>query len=125
MAFEIATCRECGTEYPATNTHRRGCKTALRERKAAAARLEAVTAAVNDEAARFNRAIAAGVVVMLPTFNGAYRVEYVDSNFWYHTDGNGGFGQSWAGCNDGTWANLLSAAGVPRNPAAEPAVRRQ
>ncbi len=86
------------------------------QRKAQDERRQKVNNAVSDEFARFNRAIESGKTVLLPTFSGQYAVKYVDSNFWYHTDGNGGFGQSWAGCNDGTWANLLAQAGVARNP---------
>jgi hypothetical protein len=88
----------------------------IRANKAAAERLARHSAAVADEGARFNEAIRAGAVVMLPTFSGSYRVQYVDQDFFYHTDGNGGFGQSWAGCNNAVWADLLQQAGIERNP---------
>lgn len=84
-------------------------------RKAQDDRLAACVAAVSDEQARFNKAIAAGAVVSLDTFNGPCQVRRVSADFWYHTDGNGGYGRSWAGCNDWTWANLLAQAGVERN----------
>lgn len=91
---------------------------AQQQRKAqreALARLGSVTEASADERQRFNAAITAGATVMLPTFNGPYRIQYVDRDFWYHTDGNG-VGQSWCGANDGTWASLLASAGIKRNP---------
>mgnify|MGYP005813426339 CR=1 FL=1 len=78
--------------------------------------LAATMEATADERKRFNAAISAGAVIMLPTFNGEYRIRYVDQDWWYHTDGNGGFGHSWAGCNDGCWADLMAKAGLARHP---------
>ena len=72
--------------------------------------------AITDEMTRFNAAIRNGAIITLKTFSGEYRVKWVDCDFWYHTDGNGGFGQSWAGCNNGKWADLLTQANVCRNP---------
>jgi hypothetical protein len=86
------------------------------QRRAAQERADRISDACTDERRRFNAAIDAGADVSLPTFSGSYRMRYVDSQWWYHTDGNGGFGQSWCGCNDGTWAGLLAQAGVARNP---------
>ena len=74
----------------------------------------AVMVAAQDERQRFNEALRNGAkAVLLDTFNGQRVVEWVDSNWWYHVKGE----TSFAGCNDGTWANLLQQAGVPRNPA--------
>lgn len=87
-----------------------------RSRQLSNVRLQKVMAAIVDEKERFNTAIRSGAIVMLTTFNGPYRVKYVDEEFWYHTDGNGGLGQSWCGCNDGKWADLLRQANVTRNP---------
>lgn len=76
-------------------------------------RMSIIAEAVKQEMTNFNNAIKNGAEVYLDTFNGKYAVKYVSPDFWYHTDG-GGFGQSWCGCNDGTWANLLKQAGVGR-----------
>lgn len=86
------------------------------QRKAQDERRQQVLLALSDEFSRFNRAIESGKIVKLTTFSGQYTVKYVDSQFWYHTDGNGGFGQSWAGCNNFVWADLLAQAGIDRNP---------
>ena len=75
--------------------------------------LHSVMVAAQDERQRFNEALRNGAkAVLLDTFNGQRVVEWVDSNWWYHVKCE----TSLAGCNDGTWANLLQQAGVPRNP---------
>lgn len=92
---------------------------AVSPNSAALARLSAVSAAVADEQARFNAALAAGARAHLTvaTYPAPLLVSRVDAAFWYYTPAsNGGFGSSWAGCNDGTWADLLRQAGVARNP---------
>lgn len=81
-------------------------------RAAAAADFEAMMAASADERIRFNRAIANGARVILPTAFGPYRVTSVGQDWWYQTDAL----RSFAGCNDGCWADLLAQAGVARNP---------
>ena len=87
------------------------------DRKAQRERADAVTAAVADEMQRFNAAIRAGAVVRLGTHCGSHQVSHVSTGFWYYTpEANGGFGCSWAGCNDATWARLLHQAGVVRHP---------
>ena len=78
-------------------------------------RLTAVREAVVDEQIRVNAAIKSGKVAHVQTFNGPYVLRYVDSNFDYHTDGNGGFGQTWSGCNDGEWARIMRELGLDRN----------
>jgi hypothetical protein len=93
--------------------------TTRRARQLERERLERVTEACVDERRRFNAAIAAGAQISLTvaTYEEPLRVSGVDSNWWYHTPaGNGGFGCSWAGCNDGTWSDLLRQAGVARHP---------
>lgn len=76
-------------------------------------RTSIIAEAVKQEQINLNTAIKNGAKVYLKTFNGEYLVKFVSPDFWYHTDG-GGFGQSWCGCNDGAWANLLKQAGVSR-----------
>jgi hypothetical protein len=86
------------------------------ERRLARTRLDLFLAANADERSRFNAAIAAGATALLTTHAGTYAVGWVDSEWWYHTPAaNGGFGSSWAGCNDGTWTDLLRQAGVARH----------
>ena len=81
------------------------------------ARLAAVNEALHDERSRFNKAIDNGARVMLHTFNGDYLVAFITPQFEYFTPtSNGGWGNHWAGCNDGTWADLLKQAGVKRHP---------
>lgn len=80
-----------------------------------------VMAAAADERTRFNQALANGAVAVLQsTFFGPYRVTSVDEDFWYHTYPMNQVPdqfnrRSFAGCNDGTWANLLEQAHVERN----------
>lgn len=81
------------------------------------ARSEAVTAACADEMARFNAAVRNGAVARLTTHCGTYDVAMVRADWFYITPkANAGFGFSWAGCNDGVWADLMRQAGVTRNP---------
>ena len=75
-----------------------------------------IQAAVTDELQRMNRAVKNGVIVKVHTFNGDYTLLWVDADWQYHTDGNGGFGQTWMGCNDGGWVSMMRQAGLPRNP---------
>ncbi len=84
-------------------------------------RTELVFAACQDERIRFNKAIQRGARVVLHTFSGDYQVKYVDADWRYHTDGNGGHGQSWCGANDGTWDNLMKQADCKRDPLFESA----
>lgn len=94
----------------------------LAERKAAQVRSEAVKAAVADEMTRFNAALADGKTAILPTAFGPYRVQSVNSEWWYccypaESKSNNWLSQrSFAGCNDGDWADLLAQVGVARNP---------
>jgi|ERR1700722_3101203 len=75
-------------------------------------RQKLVTAALTDEMSRFNKAISNGKVALLTTSSGTYpAVQYVDRDFWYHTKN-----QSWCGCNDGTWHDLMKQVGEKRNP---------
>lgn len=64
------------------------------------------------ERAAFNQAIAAGAKVTLTTFCGDYKVLCVTEDWWYITVSANGYQRTWAGCNDGTWANLLKQAGL-------------
>lgn len=84
-------------------------------------RAKLVAAAVQDETQRLNQALESGALVILKTAFGPYVLEYVSVDLWYHTHPAGqrrdNFNhRSFAGCNDGTWANLLKQAGVERNP---------
>lgn len=80
-----------------------------------------VMAAAADERTRFNHALANGARVILKTAFGDYQVLSVDDQFWYHTQpahfttASVFDTRSFAGCNDGTWANLLEQAHVERN----------
>ena len=84
------------------------------KQRVAQERRQQLTVALSDEFCRFNRAIEAGATAVLSTFSGNYPVNYVDSDFWYHT-GRGLDARSWAGCNNDVWASLLSQVGVARN----------
>lgn len=95
-------------------------------RKARDARLQACTEALRDERGRLNLALRDGAVVTVPNgFGIVYRLAVVDQSHWYHCAPVGADGtvshdplrtRSFAGCNDGTWAGLLAAAGVARHP---------
>jgi hypothetical protein len=93
-----------------------------RERRMAdAERMRLLRAAVTDEMVRFNDALIDGATVVLTTFSGRYVVGCVTPDWMYVTHPEGQprtllNRSSWAGCNDGTWADLLRQAGVPRNP---------
>ena len=78
------------------------------------ARMKAINEALAKEVAMLNDAIGNGAEVYLKTHAGPFKLLTVTRDLWYITDGNGGYGLSWCGCNDGTWANLLSQAGVER-----------
>lgn len=87
------------------------------ERKARDERAARVAEAVADERGRFNRAIARGAAPVLQTHAGAYVVGSVNANWEYHTPkANGGYGSTWAGCNNYVWADLMAQVGEPRNP---------
>lgn len=82
-------------------------------------RFKQVMAAITDERARFNAAIHQdrSKRVLLTTHSGQHIVDYVTSEHWYRAqDVTSGLWQSWCGCNDDKWADLLKQAGVPRNP---------
>lgn len=82
-------------------------------------RAKAVAAACADEIARFNAAVAGGVLaaIRVSTYPTPLRVTRCSPDFWVHTpDANCGFGSDWAIANDGRWADLLEQAGVRRNP---------
>lgn len=92
-------------------------------REIARKRADAVHAACMDERIRFNAAVKAGHVAILPTFAGDYEVISVSSDHWYTTVRVGETARSsalnqrsWAGCNDGTWAMLMAAVGEKRHP---------
>ena len=82
---------------------------------------QALLAATADERTRFNAALANGATATLPTAFGPYTVDGVDADWWYHchpasANQNWANARSFAGCNDGAWADLLAQAGVARNP---------
>ena len=79
-------------------------------------RAELVRAAVLDEVQRVNGAIAEGGYAYVKTFTGNHRLRFVARDFDYHTTGNGGFGQTWSGCNDPEWARIMAQLGLPRHP---------
>lgn len=81
---------------------------------------EAMMAASKDERDRANAAIAAGGVAIIDTFVGSYRVTGVTSDWWYASHPadkapDWANTRSWAGCNDGQWADILRQLGVVRN----------
>lgn len=89
--------------------------------KAKEARMAQIMEALADEKARFNHEIASGTTIILQTTFGPYTVDGVDQDFWYHTHIAGEErhnlnSRSFAGCNDGKWADLLRQAGVTRHP---------
>lgn len=80
-------------------------------------RRKAVSEAVIDEISRVNAAIQQGSYAHVRTFNGDYRLRGVNpTTFDYYTDGNGGFGQTWSGCNDSEWARIMHQLNLPRHP---------
>ena len=92
-----------------------------RKSSALDSRFAQVSAACADEISRFNAAVAAGAVAILPTFAGPYRISQMRSDFWAIGYKPEYFGQymyqsSWCMCNDGAWADLLRQAGVERHP---------
>lgn len=86
-------------------------------RKDATARMEAVKAAVSDEMVRFNAAISRGAIARLSNGEQVASVGNYPYDWMYSCPkANGGFGQTFYGANDGTWASLLAQAGVARHP---------
>ena len=84
-------------------------------------RLTLVREAVKDEHARVNQAVSQGKVALVHTFCGDHVLDSVDSEFWYHTHKVGQSNtymntRSWAGCNDGDWADIMRQLGLERNP---------
>ena len=75
--------------------------------------------AARDERTRFNAALASGKTATLQTAFGPFEVTAVDDNFWFTTFPKGRardqFSQrSFAGCNDGSWHDLLEQVGEAR-----------
>ena len=85
------------------------------------ARMAQIMKALTYEISELNVAINKGKEVILPTAFGSYVVDGVDGNHWYYTHPQGTNrsefnSRSFAGCNDGKWADLLQQAGVTRHP---------
>ena len=84
-----------------------------------AERHQLMMAAARDERSRFNAALASGKMATLQTAFGPFEVTAVDDNFWFTTfpEGRGRdqfSRRSFAGCNDGSWWDLLEQVGEPR-----------
>lgn len=84
-------------------------------------RLVAVREALADEMDRFRGRLQAGAVAVLSTAFGDFNVDAVSEEFWFTTHPSGQVKSQWnrrsfAGCNDGGWASLLSQVGEARNP---------
>lgn len=87
------------------------------DRQAARERAVQVREAAAEERARFNRATGAGARVVIPTAFGPYRVIRVREDWWYVCEpATGGETRTFAGCNDGTWSDMLEQARVERAP---------
>ena len=88
------------------------------ETKARNERAKLVKAGVADEIGRVNRALASKSIIIGTAF-GPYELEAVTPGFDYITHPEGK-GKSWmnqrtfAGCNDGTWAQIMRDAGEKR-----------
>lgn len=90
-------------------------------RKVRDERAAAVREAVADEMDRFRGRLQAGAVAVLETAFGPFQVDGVSEDFWFTTHPSGQDRSEWnrrsfAGCNDGGWASLLSQVGEARNP---------
>lgn len=93
-------------------------------KEAARAAHQAMMDAGQDEIRRFNEAVAKlpwGQKPILTTFAGEYEVASVNGEWWILSYPVGATRhdqytqRSWAGCNNGTWADWLRQLGVPRN----------
>ncbi len=89
------------------------------ERKEIEARRKEVNEAVIDERVRVNQALKTRKITISTGF-GPYELDGVTTNYDYITH-PAGEGKTWsnqrtfAGCNDGTWAKIMSDAGEKRN----------
>ena len=72
----------------------------------AAHRTLAIRAACVNEQTRMNQAISRGARVYITTFLGRRLLKRVTTDWQYHDAA----GRSWAGCNDGDWANMMTQA---------------
>lgn len=89
--------------------------------KARDERMVAVRGALADEMDRFRGRLQAGAVAVLNTAFGPFQVDAVNEDFWFTTHPSDQVKTEWnrrsfAGCNDGGWASLLSQVGEARNP---------
>ncbi len=113
-------------------TTARGQKAAATRKanKATAERLAKVTEALMVERMAVSQALSNGKKITLTTAFGEYELVRVSTDMWYGTYPVGQIRnqfshRSFAGCNDGQWADILKQAGVARHPlfAAKPAHR--
>lgn len=90
-------------------------------RKARDERMEKIREAMQDERARFNEKVLGGAVAILDTAFGLFEVDGVTPEFWFLTHPKGEKLSTWnrrsfAGCNNGSWADLLEQVDEPRHP---------
>lgn len=84
-------------------------------------RHQVVGIAVADEKSRFNTALANGKAAILHTALGDYYVNSVNTDWWYscrlHREKSDWLtDRSFAGCNNGSWDDLMQQVGEARHP---------
>jgi len=84
-------------------------------------RLRAISEAIQLEMVAVNEALQSGKIAVIETFCGRYILKSVSSDFWYYTYPEGqkpdSFNsRSWAGCNDGTWEDIMKQLDLERHP---------
>jgi len=89
--------------------------------KARDERARQVREAMIDERDRFNAKVLTGTVAILQTAFGPFQVTSVNQDFWFSSHPAGQTRSEWnrrsfAGCNNGSWADLLRQVGEARHP---------
>ena len=76
-------------------------------------KLTEITEAFASERQAVNSRLANGAQIYIKTYLGRRRIVHIGTAFGghsYHDDHN----RSWAGANDGDWANIMTQASIPR-----------